>query len=77
MTRGTIVACLLEAPSSFTIFAGRDSISDAFCARVSKLISLDALLLLRMTPPVVTWLSTAFAACAPATPFWGGGGSLA
>lgn len=62
---------------TLTILAGKDSISDAFWAKVSKLISLDALLLLRviwMTPPAVTWLSPPL--CVPATPFWDGGGSF-
>lgn len=52
-------------------------LSAAVCARVSRLISLDALLLrllIWMTPPVVTGPSPPF--CPPATPLWDGGGSL-
>lgn len=65
---------------TLTLLAGKDSISDAFWASVSRLISLDALLLLRvvwMTPPAVPWLSPPL--CTPATPFCddaGGGGSF-
>lgn len=71
-------ACLPVGPSCSldilaTLAAGIDSISEAFWARVSRLISFDALRrVLWMTPPVGPWPSPILPSSPPATTlFWG------